>query len=146
MKRKREKRFLRRIEKLDMLIENKSLEVERWKAIATSSTAHQEGDRVQSSGSLDKMGFAIDKYMDLEAEIKELVEERRAVISVIEQLPAAEYDILHRLYVQHKDLQDVAEEKGRSYSWATTLHGKALVSLQKILDFIEGGNNEDQNW
>ena len=130
--------FLEQLTKLDMMIENKQIEKEQWKAIALNVTAKYDGERVQSSGSQQKMSDAIEKYIEIETEINacidELIEIKKDVISVIEQLPAAEYDIIHKIYVQHLTLYDVTAMSDRSYSAITTLHGRALKSVQKILN------------
>lgn len=129
--------YLLQLKKLDKLIENKMRECEQWKAIAMRTSSFSEGDRVQSSGSQQKMADAIDKYLDIEAEINrcidELYDKRMEIISMIEQLNATEYDVLHKMYVQNLDYYAVAEACGQSYSWATTVHGRALQHLQKIL-------------
>ena len=59
---------------------------------------------------------------------------KREVLGVIEQLNATEYDVLHKMYVQFLTLDEVAARKGKSYSWVTTMHGRALQDVQKILD------------
>lgn len=132
---------MRQIEKLDKLIENKMIEKEQWKAIAFNVTARTEGERVKSSGNPQKMSDAIDRYIDIEREINEsidkLVDTKQDIINVIEQLDTEEYDLLHKVYVQHKELVDVADAYGKSYSWSTTVHGTALKKVQKILDARE---------
>lgn len=134
----RAKDYLRQISKLDKLIENKIAEMERWKVIATRTTAYSEGDRVQSSGGKEKMADAVCRYLQVEEEINEavdrLVDAKREVIRTIERLEVEEYDVLHKLYVQGKTFQEVAEEKAKSYSWVTLKHGRALANLQKILE------------
>lgn len=132
------KDFLKQPKKLDKMIENKLIEKEQWKSIATGTTAQMGGERVQSSGSQQKMADAIDRYMDIEAEIDHaidrLVERKNDVISVIEQLNATEYDILHKVYIQYLTLYDVSVVYNKTYSWATTIHGRALKNVQRILD------------
>lgn len=129
--------FLKQLEKIDRMIENKRIEAEQWREIACGTASHL-GERVKSSGSQQKMADAIDKYLDVELEINrkiaELAEKRWEIISTIEPLPTAEYDLLHKVYIQHIDLQDVADILGKSYSWVTTVHGQALANVQKILD------------
>ena len=136
------KHYLKQIEKLDTIINNKLIEKEQWKEIAMGVTAHSDGERVQSSGSKQKMADAIDRCIDMEAEIDALVDRlvalKREVTGLIEQLNATEYDVLHKIYIQHKSFYDVAEAKGKSYSWVTTVHGRALANLQRLLN--EKGN------
>lgn len=134
----RAKDYLNQISKIDRLIENKIAEMEHWKAIATGTTAYSECDRVQSTGSMEKMADAVARYLDMEGEINadidRLIDKKQEVISTIEQLNVDEYDILHKIYVQFKTFQEVAAEKGKSYSWVTSKHGRGLANLQRILE------------
>ncbi|HBI2170498.1 TPA: hypothetical protein KZI03_000569 [Listeria monocytogenes] len=139
------KEYLLQISKIDRLVENKIAELEHWQAIATGTTTFSDGDRVQSTGNKYKMEDAIIKCIeisnDLNIEIDRLVDTRKEVISTIEQLKPSEYDVLHKIYVQNKDFQEIATAKKMSYSWVTSKHGRALASLQKILD--EREKNEE---
>lgn len=63
------------------------------------------------------------------------------MIRTIEQLPENEYDLLHRIYIQGKTMDDVADAYGKTYSWATTVHGRALKRVQNILDGRAGDQN-----
>lgn len=141
------KEYLLQIQKLDILIENKLLEIIHWKAIATRTTAHLDGDRVQSSGSKQKMADAVDEYVDGETElgeeIKTLSAARKDIIRTIELLPPKEYDLLHKIYVQGMEMYEAATEMDKSYRWATSIHGRALANVQKLLN--ERSENEKQH-
>ena len=132
------KKYLKQIHKLNLIIDNKVAEKQRWLDAAMSTTVSTEGERVKSSGSQQKMADAIDNYIDLgrevDAIIKQRAREREEIIATIEQLPPKEYDVLHKIYVQYMTFSEVADSCGNSYSWATTVHGRALKNLQKILD------------
>lgn len=133
------KEFLKRLKKLDVLIENKMIEKEQWKAVASNVTAGKhDSERVQSTGNPHKMADAVIKYIEIEKEIDQcidrLVDEKSDVISVIEQLNPIQYDILHKVYVQYKTLNDVSIIYDNTYSWVTTIHGRALKNVQNILD------------
>ena len=134
----RAKDFLQSALKIDKMIENKMYEKSQWIAIATSTTANCNGERVQSSGSKQKMADAVEKYMELEKEIDryidELVKKKNEIIKIVEQLPAVEYDLPHKIYIQGKTLYGFAEENNKTYSSVTTLHGSALKKVQDILD------------
>lgn len=150
---KETRRFLEQLEKLDLMIENKMIEREQWKAIAEGVTAggtsvivlDKKGrqqlhnmEKVQASGNPQKMADAVHKMIEIDAEIdlciNKLIEAKKDVINVIEQLPAAEYDIIHKIYVQHIPLYEVSTMSDRSYSSITTLHGRALKNVQRILN------------
>ncbi len=133
------KEFLIRVAKLDALIQNKLIEKQQWMDMALGITAHMDGDRVQSSGAKSRMAEAVEKCVDMEGEINTLIDRlidtRREVLAVIEQVDSpVEYDVLHRRYIQKLDLQDIADAYGMEYGWATTTHGRALKSVQTILD------------
>lgn len=133
------KEFLRLPEKLDVRIKNKLIEQQQWRDLALGITANMDGERVQSTGTKTKMADAINKCVDMEAEIDSLIDElvdtKKKVIEAIEKLDSpVEYDVLHRRYIQYQSLQDVADHYGYDYGWATTTHGRALRSLQVILE------------
>ena len=137
-KSKEAKDFLMQLEKLDKMIANKLIEREQWKSIALGTASHSDGERVQSSGSQQKMADAIGRYIDIESEIDrcidKLIATKQDVISVIEQLDTTEYDLLHVVYVQYLTLEDFAEQNKRSYRWAAGVHGRALANVLKILE------------
>ena len=131
------KKFLRQIEDLDCKITNKLAEIEQWKSIALGTTV-QLSERVQSSGSKSKMADAIDRYVEIEKEINkyidQLVDKRMEVIGVIEQLKTRHYDILHKMYIQKLNYYQLTEIYDRSYTNVTSLHGRALVELEKLIE------------
>ena len=133
------KEFLKQVELLDIRIRNKLIEQQQWRDIALGITANMEGERVQSSGAKSKMSDAVERCVDMEAEIDRLidtlVDTKKSVIQTIEKLDSAtEYNILHLRYIQYKSLQEIADQYGRDYGWVTTTHGRALKSVQEILD------------
>lgn len=131
--------FLKQVEKLDARIKNKLIEQQQWRDIALGITANMDGERVQSSGAKSKMAEAIDRCVDMETEINSLIDEliaiKQDVIATIEQLDSAiEYDVLHKRYIQYMELQEIADHYGKEYGWCTTTHGRALKSVQNLLD------------
>ena len=136
--------YLGQVRKLDLLVKNKMIERQMWRDIAVGISPNMSGDRVQSSSSQQKMADAVNRMVDLEREIDSaidaLVDKKREIIAVIEQLDATEYDVLHKIYVQGKDLQTVADDYAQSYSWASTTKGMAVKSVQRILDARENGD------
>jgi DNA-directed RNA polymerase specialized sigma24 family protein len=133
--------FLKQVEKLDTLIKNKLIEKAQWRDIALGITANMEGERVQSSSRPSKMADAIDKCVDMEAEIDSLIDKlidtKRDVISVIEQLSATEYDVLHKHYIQGITLFEISSKLGRSYSWVKGTHKRGVKNVEKILKNFE---------
>ena len=75
---------------IDSILTNKLIEQRQWKDVALGITANMGGERVQSSGSKSKMADALDKCVDMEAEIDaqvdRLIAAKREVIATIEKL------------------------------------------------------------
>ena len=140
MRKKREaQQYLERVEMIDAIITNKLIEQKQWRDIALGITANMDGERVQSSGSQSKMADAINKCVDMEAEIDGLVDKliatKREVIATLEQLDNPHYyRLLHCRYIQFIDLVGISELWGAEYTTITTAHGRALEAVQKILD------------
>ena len=136
------KDYLIQVVKLDTMIQNKLIEKAQWMDIALGITAHMDGDRVQSSGAKSRMAEAVEKCVDMEAEINSLIDRlidtKKDVIATIEAVEnPTEYDVLHKRYIQQMDLQDIADAYDKEYGWATTVHGRALKNVQDLLDARE---------
>lgn len=132
--------YLSEVQKKDLIVENTLFELEQVEALATSVTQHLSDVKVQTSGNPDKMSDIVQKIIEKRNEYNEAVDDfvdyRDEVVENIKQLNATEYDLLHKVYIQYMTLKDfaLASRKKMSYSNVTTLHGRALDKLQKILD------------
>lgn len=133
--------FLRQVQKLNCMIENKMAERQQWMDIAKGAVPQTTGERVQSSGNQQRMADAIGRYVDIEKEIDacidRLVDARKDVIAVIEQLSKDQYNVLHKIYIQGKTRQETADMLDKSYSSVKELHRRAIVNVQKIIDCRE---------
>lgn len=141
MRKKRDAQvYLEEVELLDARIKNKLIEQVQWKEIALSISANMEGERVKSSTTTkSKMADAVAKCVDMEREIDSLIDNlidlKKDVISTIEKLDSAtEYKLLHLRYIQFVPLKDIADMWGWEYTNVTTTHGRAITSVQRILD------------
>ncbi len=131
--------FLEKIESYNILIRNKLIEHQQLKDLALSITANIGSEKVQGTGSQSRMAEAIDRCVDIEAEITAIIEkyldEKKNIVSTIEKLDSpTEYNLLHMRYVQGISLSDIADELQKEYTWVTTTHGRALKNLQNILN------------
>lgn len=130
--------FLRQPLLIDKKIRNKLAEKERWKLVAFGISANNDSERVQSSGSKQRMADYVARYVDIEkeidAEIDRLIDVKKDVVSVIERLKTNEYDVLHKRYIQGMTPDEIAFELKKSNSWVKAKHKDALKSVQKILD------------
>lgn len=132
------KDYLRQLLKIERMIRNKTEEKKRLWEMATNTTSSLNPVKVQSFGSQQKMADATERCVDVEREINacidKLIDSRQDIIATIEQLSATEYDVLHMIYVQYRTFDQVAASYEKSYSWVTTVHGRALNNVQRILD------------
>ena len=140
MKKKSEAQaYLEQDELCAVKIECKLAEVQQWEDIAMSITQVMGGERVQSSGAKDNLGEAVTNCEVAKAEVvesvMELTSKRKEVTEVLDQVDNPTwYKLLHQRYIQHKQLKTVADNMNGSYDWAKTTHGRALKSVQEILD------------
>lgn len=137
-KKSKAQEYLEQVDKLNAMIENKTAEVTQWQGVAVGITSNSEGERVQTSGSKQKMADAIGRVVDLQEEINALIDGlidlKQEIIRTIELLNATEYDVLHKRYIQGMTFDEIGAAKHKSKSWATTVHGRALQNLNLILD------------
>ena len=155
------KEFLEQIKKIDKMIKFKEFEREQsltdaenmtsggksvWVKLPNGKYELQNMEKVQSSGRKDPMGDAVSDAVDTEYDIKveknRLERKKKEIIKVIEQLPVDQYAVLHLVYVQGFTLKAAAIEEGRSDSWAKRKHSQGIAAVQKILDEMEGKENE----
>ena len=152
MKHKEAYEFLERPSRLAVILRNKQLELERWEAIATSMTNGgqsvlvpvggkmelQNMAKVQSSGNPNKMTDAADRCMELNEEIaayrQQLKEAEVEVLSLIEKLPTAEYDVLHKLFILGWPPARVMEQYDRGESWVSSTKGRGVKMVQEMLN------------
>jgi DNA-directed RNA polymerase specialized sigma24 family protein len=131
--------YLAQLETIETRIRNIQFDIAQLKELAMSITPSYEGERVQTSGNSQRMAAAIDRWADKEQELNDaidsLVNKRLEIANVIEHLKKPkESGVLHMLYLQGKSFKEVALAYDKSVSWATSVHGRALQSLQKELD------------
>lgn len=126
--------FLEQIEYLEYKIAHKKVKLSDWREIAESITSKVGGERVQSSGSKNKMADATIEIVALEKEIATMEETIKEIVATIEKVKTKEGKFLYQHYVEHLTLGEICWKENKSYSWATTMKNRSLKSVQKILD------------
>lgn len=131
--------YLEQLESIETQIRNLQFDILQLKELALSVTPAYAGDRVQASGNLQRTASVVDRWVDKEqemnAEIDRLIDKRLEISGVIMRLKRPkESGVLHMVYIQGKSFKEVAQHYDKSVSWATSVHGRALQSLQKELD------------
>ena len=131
------KEFLRQIRKIDILINAKQEEIERLRSkIIYPGISYEE--RTSSSFTSGKEASIIklvEYEEDLTKKIDELIDTKKEVAHIIDQLKNADYiDILYKRYFQFKTWEEIASDKSYTFQWVHKLHARALIEVQKILE------------
>ncbi len=133
------KAYLKRIRRMDEMIRQRQHELMDLSARRTSLRATDYSSvRVQTSPDCGSSTAAIDRIVDLEAEIARRIERytetRHKIIDMIEELDVEYSEILYRRYVEYKSFEAIACDLCISYSWAVHMHGEALRRFSELLE------------
>lgn len=140
------KTYLGQIRLLDVRINAKIAEMERIRDIATKVTTAFDSVRVSGGGKDDKLGDAVSRLIDIQSEINADIDayiDRRAyIVSILDKIEdAEELAVLHKRYIEFKRWEQISEEMGYSQRNVTYIHGRALLSIRKLL---EEADNEQE--
>lgn len=132
------KKFLQQIRLYDSHISTKLEDLQHLKEMVTKITPTLKDNVVSGGGNQDKLGDAIAKIVDLEAEIDRdidrYVEAKQEISATLDKLiDPDQLQVLHMRYVQNKTWEQIACDMGFSYRWVCTIHGRALQQIEKIL-------------
>ena len=133
------KEYLNQVKNLESKMKILKEEIDTLREMVVSTGAIQQGERVLSSGTQDKMAETICKINEKECEWNDLMHEfslaRANVIINIQKLNNPEYEqILYKRYCQSKKWEEIALEMNYTYQWVCKLHGRALLELDKVLN------------
>lgn len=137
--------YLLQVRKLDVNIDGKLEQVAHLKAMTTKITTTLKQDVVSGSGNQDKIGDAIAKIVDLEAEISKdidaLVDKKREICRVIESVKDPDQmEVLQKRYLLHEPLEQIALEMHCTYRNVCYIHGRAL---QAVMELLKKGKTND---
>ena len=130
------KEYLQQLRMLDIKIRHRKEQVEELRALAMCSGSFaSDGDRVQTSGSGDRMSEQVAKYVDLQAEVEEMIrgytEKKDRIIREIHELSDARYvEVLFKRYVEFKKFELISVEMNYDYTWTKKLHFQALQEFE----------------
>lgn len=139
--------YLKQIRIMRSRIYSNMAEIEQLETMATKTTSVLGGERVQSSGSQQKMADCVVKIVDmkhqLEAEIESFIKyESDAMKLIAENCDADCTKMLFGRYFQAKTWEQIAVDMGFTYQWVSGgLHQRALSQVQKALDEREKDKN-----
>ena len=132
--------YLKEIKRIDASIIADMEELATLEALAMKTTAVMGGERVQSSGSQQKMADCVVKIADLKSqianELDELLELKREAREILCRACDAEcITLLHKRYFLFETWEQIAVEMNFTYQWVSDgLHKKALSQFQRVLN------------
>lgn len=129
------KQYLSQIERLDSLIKNRQTEISSLWDLVTNISVPMETEKVQTSGSKDRIGTIMAKIVDLEDErngfIDKYISIKGNAIYAMEKLQDIRYyRMLFKRYIEYMDLDEIANDMGYTYGYAKKLHRKALEAIE----------------
>ena len=139
--------YLKQIKIMDAKINADIEELTSLETLATRTTSVLGGDRVQSSGSQQKMADSVAKIVDLReqinAEIDRFINYKQEARELISECEAECITLISKRYFQFKTWESIAVDMNFTYQWVSGgLHQKALAQVQKALDERMGKSNE----
>lgn len=134
--------FLQQIRKKDAMINALIEELAYMESLATKTTS-SFGERVQASGSQQKMADCVVKIADarnrLNDEIDSFIDFKMEAMRILSGCDSDCAELLHKRYFHGKRWEEIAVEMSFTYQWVSGgLHQKALSQFQKELDQRKG--------
>ena len=139
--------YLKQIKIMDAKINADVEELASLEALATRTTSVLGGERVQSSGSQQKMADCVAKIVDMKTRINEEIDKfidyKQEARELLSECESECITLISKRYFQYKTWEEIAVDMNFTYQWVSGgLHQKALTQVQKALDEREGENNE----
>ena len=134
------KEFLSEAYRVDRYIKSYLKELDEVKMMRDRLAPAPDQERVQVSPSAEaQFERAVDRIWELEhildEEIDRLVDKKGEIRSVISQVKNLNEQMLLRYrYIHFDSWETIADELGYSMRWTYRLHGRALASVEEILE------------
>lgn len=134
------KEFLGQIKQIESMIKQKKRTLEEMQQSAIGGgSCSGFNEKVQHSISGDRMGRAVDEYVDLEREIERDVlcywKKKNEIINVIHSLKDDRYiRILYAKWVEDKRLEEIAVEMNYYFGTIRKLYWKAMRDIEKRIE------------
>lgn len=132
------KEYLQQVRLYDSHISTKLEDLQRLKEMVTKITPTLKDNVVSGGGNQDKLGDAIAKIIDLEAEIDRDIDRyvaaKQEISATLDKLTDPDQlQVLHMRYVQYMTWEQIACEMNMSYRNVCYIHGKGLQAVNQIL-------------
>lgn len=134
------KQYLSQLELFDKRIQNKLAEEKQLRSLATSISSHMDSERIKASCNNDRIGDIVSKIVDVETElnalIKEYLDQRSEIIQTIEEITRVKpYEVVFKKFVEYKSLEEISKEMYCSVSYVKRLLTEGMEIIRKIKKF-----------
>jgi hypothetical protein len=131
------KDYLNQINRLNMLINNKLLEISQYRELSCSISAVKNEEKVMTSPNQDKIGTNIAKIDEMERKLDEIIDDYIALKEKIKQqinkLPKEKHKIiLYEKYIKFKSISEISKKMDMTDRGCKKAHKKALEEFEKI--------------
>lgn len=141
----RAKEYLKQLKRLEIRIKQKSEELDALMQSTYYPRGIDYADDKVNGGFGGDIYRAVDRYIDLEKEIRAQIAEYRAkrhiIVGKIQELTEDIYtELLYKRYVEFKRFERIADEMGYSYDYIRRMHGRALRAFERQVlgDDVQG--------
>lgn len=131
------KDYLNQINRLNMLINNKLLEISQFKELSCSISAVKNDEKVMTTPNQDPIGTSIAKIDEMERKLDEIIDDYIALKEKIKQqinkLPKEKHKIiLYEKYIKFKSISEISKKMDMTDRGCKKAHKKALEEFEKI--------------
>jgi len=138
----RAKDYLSQFSKYEDRIQRKLVDVYRNRILATSVSVAFGSDRVQTSGTGDRVANLVAAIMDAERDVEKLLNEYRDFsrealyrlegLGLLGESGMAQYKVLHARFVQRMTFEDIAESLDYSERQVYNLYKDGLAEFEQL--------------
>lgn len=139
------KTFMQKIRLYDIHIQHKTDDLLFLRELTTKITPSYKTEPVSGGGNSDKIGDAVSKMIDLEAEIavtiEAYIERKKKAGKILEKINNPDQAaVLYKRYFLYKSWEEISREMCMSYRNVCYIHGRALQAVELLL---KEGNESD---
>lgn len=125
-------KYLMQAVRLERMIKNKINEMARYQDLITSISVKNESEKVQTSGSKDKIGEFASRIIDMQKEIQTMTTKRDTIINQIECIENPDhYQVLYSKYIDGVYLNEIKDIIHCSKTQVYRIHERALTEFEE---------------
>jgi len=134
------KQWLNRARNIDKEINHLIEQRDEERSRLLSITQKLTGDTVQSTKDPHKFDRLVEYEVEIDRQIDELIRVKTEILKAISKLTDGRYrEILRLRYLEAKTFEQIAVEMNYSWRHVCTLHGRALIRMEVVINDLVNG-------